>query len=136
MIKVRVGKVPCKAIFYIILHLKNSLTLALLMTYDFVFSKKKSSSFLLLWSYKISMLETQMYEISSSKRLVMFQLYHNHEVSISSTFYAKLLQVQIPKAQKNQSSCQYLFCTFGICGCKSYAKNIDEIYPRLQMWVK
>jgi len=48
--------------------------------------------------------------------------------SISQTFYLQLLRVQIPKAQKVQSSRQS-FCAFGICASK---KNVDEIDPRMR----
>ncbi len=49
------------------------------------------------------------------------------KVSISSTFYGQLLRVQIPKAQKIQSSCQF-FCAFGISnlgsGCAKAAHRM------------
>jgi len=42
------------------------------------------------------------------------------QVSISPILYEELLHVQIPKAQKIQSSHQS-FCAFGLCQRKSFA---------------
>jgi len=46
-------------------------------------------------------------------------------VSISSTFYEQLLQAQIPKAQKRQSSFQSFLALLG-----SVRSKVDEIDPK------
>jgi len=48
------------------------------------------------------------------------------QVSISPTFYVQLLYMQIPKVQKD-SKVVSIFCSFGICVCKSCSENVDEI---------
>ncbi len=61
--------------------------------------------------------------------LTILQRYR-YQVSISPTFHEQLLQMQILKAQKIQSSRQCLFALLGSVRVKAFCKHVGEIDPR------
>ena len=53
----------------------------------------------------------------------------DHDVLILPTFYNQLLHTQIPKAQKIQSSCLYLFAFLGSVFVKAACKMLVKLIP-------
>jgi hypothetical protein len=58
--------------------------------------------------------------------------FRNH-VAILPTFYVQLLHMQIPKAQKIQSSCQSLFALLGSAHIKAASKMLVKLTPGQQL---
>jgi len=70
-------------------------------------------------------------EFSSSGQFGEIAMLNNHylQVSISSTFYVQLLRMQIPNAQKRQSSQQCRLALLGPTGIKAVRRTLMKLTP-------